>query len=89
MSNNEHLDARKMPCTMLQRCEYYAHGTEPVIYVDYPSPVDNFWSEVDRRGEAHVFGCNGIYPTGYNRDGSPQFTGPVCIYGTNDDRAAV
>lgn len=80
------VDARTMTCTGLQRCEYYAFGTGPVTYDG--TPVTNYWPEVERRGEAHVFGCGGIYPTGHNRDGSPLYVGEVCAFGTDDDQAA-
>jgi hypothetical protein len=83
--NRAELDAREMPCTMLQRCEYGAVGDEPVVHVDLMQRVTNFWVEIERRGEDHVFSCAGIYPTGYDRDGSPQFTGEVCAFGDDID----
>lgn len=75
-------DARRLACTALQRCDYPAEGSEPVTLDG--APVHGFWAELDRRSEAHVYGCDGIYPTGYGPDGTPRFDGPVCQEHTND-----
>ena len=83
MPETENLDAREMLCTQMQRCAYYAHGIGPVVYG--AQPVVNFWAELERRGEDHVMGCAGIYPTGRNPDGSARFDGEICQYGTEGD----
>jgi hypothetical protein len=86
------MDAREMSCTQLQRCEYYSYDDRspehPVHYYgDNVLPVVNFWPEVERRGEDHVFGCAGIFPTGHNPDGTERYDGPLCTFGQGASHA--
>ena len=53
------------------------------------APIEHYADEIERRGEGHVFGCSGIYPTGYDGDGSPRYDGVVCRYGDEDEHVEV
>lgn len=80
------IDARHLSCTALQKCEDNRPADEPVTF--HGSVVVNFRDELDHRGEDHVYGCDGIYPTGYDPDGTPRYDGPVCAYGFEPIAAA-
>jgi hypothetical protein len=84
MTTTETVDARKISCPALA-LYVDASGDQPLYYNgERMVPVGHYAEEVDRRGEAHVFGCAGIYPTSHRR-GEPQFEGDVCAFGTEDN----
>ena len=77
------VDARRVSCPALA-LNVDDSGDQPLYYDgERMVSIEHYDEEIKRRGEVHVFGCAGIYPTGYDR-GEARFDGPACTYGTED-----
>jgi hypothetical protein len=75
------VDARYIACWALALYVDTSGGQPRYYDGERMVPIEHYTEEIERRGEAHVFSCAGIYPTSYDPDGTARYDGPVCTYG--------